>query len=600
MIRVYRYGLTPPTHNAELVRAQMRAGHEYRNTLTEIERGRRAAMREAMSSYADVAELERAVSAAEMDLERALRAVSKERARTRSRSETAEQRSAVTEARAAKKEAIARLRERRAQLRDDASVVARGEQINDLAGELRRSARAATDAYWGTYLLAEDAIGKASKAPLYDGAEPNDPRFRRWDGTGSIGVQIQHGMTRSELLSCEDTRMQIAESPRGRHDVYKVLRMRVGSDGRAPVWAEWGLKMHRAMPEDGRIKAAVVVLRRIATREEWYVTITVDEGEREATCGRGAVAMNLGWRTLGAHDIRVAVSVDEQGSKRELRLPADVVTGIARADEIRSTRDVEFERARAAMVAWIDNADALPACLSKARETLPQWKSEARLASLVRRWRDERADGDSPAFDAAEAWRKQDVHLWQWETEQRRRSELHRRDTYRCWAAELARTYSTVILDDVDLSALAKRAPKEANAENETARRARVLAAPSELRGALENAFRGRGGHVLRLDPKDVTHTCAICGVVESWDAAPMVHHACGGCGEIWDQDENAALVLLTKWREGLSGTADTAIARGSRKPAESEANSNGRWQKVRRLRAEKDARRTGRSQIGA
>ena len=310
--------------------------------------------------------------------------------------------------------------------------------------------------------------------------------------------------------------------------------------------------------------------------------------------------MNLGWRTLGAHDVRVAVSVDEQGSKREFRLPADVVTGIARADEIQSTRDVEFERARAAMVAWIDNAAALPTCLSKARETLHQWKSEARLASLVRRWSDERVDGDSAAFDAAEAWRKQDVHLWQWEAEQRRRSELHRRDTYRCWAAGLAQTYSTVVLDDVDLSALAKRAPKEDKAENETARRARVLAAPSELRGALENAFRGRGGHVLRLDPKDVTHTCAICGVVESWDAAPMVHHACGGCGTIWDQDQNAALVLLTKWRESLGGGPDAAAARGSDKPAELGAPSEGRWAKTRRLRAEKEARRAGRSQIGA
>lgn len=598
MIRVYRYGLTPPTHNAELVRAQMRAGHDYRNTLTEIERGRRAAMREAMSSYADVAELERAVSAVEMDLERAIRVVSKERAKTRSRSETAEQRQAVAAARAAKKEAVGRLRERRMQLREDAELKARIDRIDELANELKRSARAATDAYWGTYLLAEDAVSKAAKAPLYDGAEPNDPRFRRWDGTGSIGVQIQHGMTRAELLSCEDTRMQIAESPRGRHDVYRVLRVRVGSDGRAPVWAEWGLKMHRPIPDDGRIKNASVVLRRVATREEWYVTITVDEAEREPTCGHGAVAMNLGWRKMG-DECRVAMCVDESGAVRELRLPSVIATGIARADEIRGTRDTEFARALASLLAWIDSSETIPACLAKARETLPQWKSEARLASLVRRWRDERVDGDGAAFDAAEAWRKQDVHLWQWEAEQRRRSELHRREVYRCWAAEMAQTYSTIVLDDVDLSELAKRAPKEAAAANETARHMRVLVAPSELRGALENAFLGRGGHVVQLSSKDITHTCAICGLVESWDAAPMVHHACGGCGAIWDQDENAARVLLTQWRESLSGASDSGAARTQDKPAKSEPLAESRWVKARRLRAEKEARRAERSQIG-
>lgn len=44
MVRVLNwcYGACAPTVNAELVDEQIRAGHRYKNTLTEIERTRRA------------------------------------------------------------------------------------------------------------------------------------------------------------------------------------------------------------------------------------------------------------------------------------------------------------------------------------------------------------------------------------------------------------------------------------------------------------------------------------------------------------------------------------------------------------------------------
>ena len=36
MIRVFRYGLLAPTEGAEVVRAQMRAAHRYRNTAVAV------------------------------------------------------------------------------------------------------------------------------------------------------------------------------------------------------------------------------------------------------------------------------------------------------------------------------------------------------------------------------------------------------------------------------------------------------------------------------------------------------------------------------------------------------------------------------------
>jgi hypothetical protein len=52
MIRVYKYGCLAPTAGADMVRAQLRAAHEYRNDLIAIERGRRWAMRQILDASA--------------------------------------------------------------------------------------------------------------------------------------------------------------------------------------------------------------------------------------------------------------------------------------------------------------------------------------------------------------------------------------------------------------------------------------------------------------------------------------------------------------------------------------------------------------------
>src|SRR5271170_3479813 len=74
-VLVYRYGLLPPGKNADLARDQMRKAHAYRNTLVEIERGRRHAERAAYSSHGNVAELEESVAAARAREEAAAAAV---------------------------------------------------------------------------------------------------------------------------------------------------------------------------------------------------------------------------------------------------------------------------------------------------------------------------------------------------------------------------------------------------------------------------------------------------------------------------------------------------------------------------------------------
>jgi hypothetical protein len=621
--RVYRYGLLAPTTHEAIVRELMFAAHGYRNTLVEVERGRRDAARALMASQADVGPLEAEAAASNAALMAVLGALKAARARTRTRSEASAQTAAVTAARAAKRTSVAALRERRATIRADGAFTARSKAIYAQAMAL------AANAYehsalkqrqaWGTRALVDEAMEASRKQPLYDGSEPNDPRFQRWTGEGSLGLQVHQkgaggaGLTVDEvhaggagwlaIASGEPSaepqvsakiaahrarnaaRRAVAVASGGGSTAERtVLRMRIGTaPDRTPIVAEWPMVMHRPLPVGAIVRRAAVSLRKSGPREEWSVEITVvtiaivREAAPDIVADRGAVAIDLGWRKMGDYDamtdeIRVGAWLGEDGESGEIRLPSAVISGIRKAEDLRSIRDQAFDVARGALAAWLTSGIVLPPWLVAASTHLPQWKSAARLAALCRRWSANRVDGDAEAFGALEAWRYHDHHLWSWECSQRTGALRRRREVYRVASAELARRYSTLVLEKfrLDKRGFAKRALPEADAENATARSNRQLCAPGELRLVASNAFRGRGGAVEDVPAHDTTRLCHVagCGVVEQWDQAAEVRHRCANWHE-WDQDANAAANILARWCERSGGTPEPGTARSGEDPSD-------------------------------
>ncbi len=651
-MKVFRYGLQAPAEHADTVLDQIRKAHAYRNTLTEIERARRTALRSLFASVGDMGALEKAVRDADAAVAESLRTIAARRAKTRSRSEGGDDKAKLTEAKQAKREAVAALAKARSAMYGDAALrdaitrarsgeltgeadvdryvaamvayadvtggpnsgarrTAKEERINaaaaiqgsgaggpirvsacaDLinlrASVLRASARAACGLYPGTYLMVEEAFDAAAKMPLYDGAEPNDPRFVRWNGEGAVAIQVQRAAG-AEPLRCRDvfgaecTLIQIRKQPfrqtkrapdpgttskRRLHTTFADLRLRVGSDGRAPVWASWPMRMHRPLPDDGEIKRATVHVRRIGPREEWSVEITVANAPQLEACGAGAVAIDLGWRQIG-DEIRVAAWLGEDGDSGELRLSARDIGTAQKYEDLRSIRDKKFDLARVWFRACLDaHAGPVPEWLMLALRTMASWKSQARLAAIVGRWKRERFDGDEPIFRALDAWAYNDRHLWVWEAEQRARWIRRRRDIYRCFGARLARQYSTVVFEKFDLSKMARREPPGASeATNERARHNRHLVAAGDLRTIVNGSFHARGGTDVAVSAVDTTRKCAACGNVERFDQAADLRHVCGACGTAWDQDENAAINLLRRHREQLGDAGNTGGARDGEK----------------------------------
>lgn len=551
--RIYTYGLPfgPDEDCREAVDEQIRLARVYQNNLIEIELARRGAVRAVMTEMglSDVEErIESLVS--ERD---ALRAkIKADRAKTRKRSSAlAADRERVGDLNRSIKKARQERKDLRAKLRTDPEVKRQFDQINERVNDMVRRHRAVCGVFWGTYLLIENAANQQRRSKM-------DPRFRRWDGSGRVGVQIQKGMSVAELMSGNDRRLQIDPVPedtytsrRGerRRKSRTKVRLRIGSTGRDPIWASFRVIMHRPLPEDARIMWAWAKRRRVGTRWRWVLQLSIEsETFRAAPKKTGSVAaIDIGWRHRGEDGFRVGYLVDEDGKGKELLLPKRVVERIEYANTLRSIRDQNFELARAELCGWLA-APAVPppAWLSKALERLSQWRSTARLSKVAWRWRHERFDGDDDIFECIDQWRQQDRHLYKWEASQRSKSLGHRREFYRLMATEIARKHRKLVIEDFDLRKMAALAPVESESGNKAAqRRQRVMCALSEFRAALELACSNEGTELVKVPCEYTTVECHNCHGQCEWDQEHELEHTCEHCGARWDQDVNAALNLL-------------------------------------------------------
>lgn len=466
MRRVFQFGIRPPTVNAARIRAQLRAAHEYRNDLVAIERGRRWALR-AVDDTPNVREATAAVVVAPKS-ERAA--------------------------------ALTALREARKAARAEAPEVLA--QIAEREHALLLAARALTPCFWCTYLDIEAAHRQSRAAPLYgdDAVSPNDPRFARgprlgreafggtgeareswWLGEGQIGVQIQGGAPTSEVLAGEGTQCRLIM----RDGPYGTLWLRVGSDGRDPIWGQWPIKVHRRVPDSARWKWVRVSVRHVGTREVWTCEVTVDDAAPAPrtldTDLTGAITVSWAWDALDDGRVRVASWANDVGESGDVILPVSVVSGLRKPDGIRSVRDNRLNVLRPALAnALRFSIDGLPPWLAGALEGIPYWKAPERFVGLVHRWRRERFDGAREAYTILDAWWEREGHLHDYEANARREAHRERREIYRVLAAEWSRRYRTVLLSNHDLS-------REAKWGDESA--LRFLAAPYELRSCLCNAF---------------------------------------------------------------------------------------------------------------
>lgn len=596
MIKIYSYGAKPPRKGADLIEKQMFLARQYQGDLVACERRLRAfedLLIERSCPPEVVQAAKRATEAAAEIIATARRDRSTGAAPKFGESPKA---TAIAQAREVERAANLALwaAQKAAYKREEVKLAV--EEARDAAAQARKALRGEyteRGLYWGTYQLAEMAFDDAAKKsrsehvlPAFPHKETLAPRklhacaeasssasastFRSpppysRQAEGRVGVQIQSTapLDTEGLLACQDTRLRLQVHPisdkrkpgsiRSKKP-WATASFRVGSEGRAPVWADIDLVLHRPLPP-GQIKRAWILCRTVGPRQHWSVQFTVDDGrEVPATPSptEATAAVNLGWRNLPDGGIRVGYVVGRKASGQEeafeVRLPPEVASKIAHADSLRSIIDRERDKMIAQLVAFASSPGAsepVRRALAHARD----WKSRERLIDLRLRWTSPSSSEEAALLDALDAWIRQDRHLWFWEADERLKTTVLRRDHYRHIAARLARSYARVLVTDMDLHEMAKEVPAEEGARGQgvDARRTRVLAAPSVLRQALCDAFRKTGGF-LKADGKDATCLCPECGTKSSEaDIRRAVEVACGHCGVVRDQDEAHCRVLLAR-----------------------------------------------------
>lgn len=610
---VLHYGLLAPTSTtAHLVNDELMRAHRFRNRLIEIEIARRTALRELELVDAEIVAARESLAAKLDSFGAAAKARGQWRAQQRTREPApAEMEAAYGEAKRALEEARNALRtaQRRLRATDEYKMVAATIQQQSAASE--KLASSESGVAWGTkqrHQMAMDASrsmkargdGKPPPGALWDDLEPHNPRFRTFDQCGILGVQVQGGIGFAELA--QNTQLQIELCPTsasGRGRRFAVLRLRIGSDAkRSPVWGEWPLFLDRPLPPGCRILRVGVDRIRRGERIVWELNVTVEKDTdlvwtgsvgwvRIAQRMSSSVGVDLGWRVIG-NEIRVCAWVGDDGRHGELRLTANHIEAVRRAERIRGHRDRHFNAVCRWLRRWMKHNEH-PEWLDDATATMSQWRAPQRLFDLTYQWA--RFPGDEQIVSLLMLWRQKERHLRTYEAEQRQQGLDRRTDLYRCFAKRLAAEYDIAVLEDFDLRRVANRSDKD-DAQVEIARSNRQLACVSELRSAIVNAFLRCGGYQ-KVPAAGTTQTCAKTKTPEPFDAAPKIEHACGcGCGMTWDQDLNAAKNILRRGCEREGDSQDPGVARKYEIVRQSTEKREGRFQRLKRLKAEKEAQK--------
>lgn len=622
--RIYSYRVLPPEdpEHRRLVEDQFWLAHQYRCRLVEIEVDLRKAFREVDLAHPRTRE---AFHAWEAQGKRLDDAYAELRAAKAGKAPAARDDEHIRQFIKACKPACARawreLKEARA-LEDvaqhHAPLYARARED---AAEQRRGARGAFSAkglMHGTYVRVEQAVQRSVDST------GRAPMFTRYEGEGSIGRQLPrtrdsaeqlHSVLVEDLYTAEDPRVRVTRLPDGWEDLRRSARRRIAKpyrgtakrqrhgdgwqeiparlDGqyiemqfgwqpaqRPSTWIRFPMTHHRRMPKDAEILWAHVHRWRIGHHFEWRVQFTIesDEFRRPETpkAPPQACAIDIGWRRIfddrGEQvGLRVAYLVDEFGNEREIRAPDGLWQRLAKVYSLAQIRSRELDAIRARLLAWID-ARQMPEWFHERSKGLPQWRAPRKMQRLIDTWSKEanRFDGDGEILEALRAWAKQDRHLGSWEAHMRDRTIAHRREVWRQVAAELARTYQTILVEDglcrspgreqqlkiVDISGWDKLPPEDGDPhEGREQRRQARMAAPGELRLAITYAAHKTATTVVDVArSKKSTRECAWCGHDNAHaDFAASIMIQCAGCRRTWDQDANAARNLLHR-RELPSG----------------------------------------------
>lgn len=400
---------------------------------------------------------------------------------------------------------------------------------------------------WGTANAVLDAALQAFKKSF---ARGRPPTFARGTEIAQDCLTLQFtmagGVPAQALLEGRHSDVGLRPSNGCGRRKYGEFRFRLGA-AKENVYATGTWQYHRPLPADASIALARLVRRRIGSQYRWAVQLLVKPTEpvRVAVGERKPlVAIHFGWSAdLSGRRVAAIADAADPGAARVIALPPSIEADLERASEIQGTRDA----ARDAIVGQV-RALALPdgaseyltERMARLRKTRSQDVSANHLHHLCHVLRNE-----ASVPEWLEVWRREDKRRWEQQAHIARSARNRRKEFYRELATKLAREYSVLAIEPLDLAVSAQKVDERTGEKNKLGSRARsgrVVAALYEFESALRWAAAKAETAVLEVRGQTAT-VCGICGAkIEAAEDNYQILH-CHGCGAVLDRKQNGAAV---------------------------------------------------------
>ncbi len=571
---VYRYevrGDVPPEAVEELHRR-----HRLQNHLVEIEHSRDAGVAAIWAAHPDTGLLIKDLETAEERCTELAAELQKQKQRQRTarpdEQRVADLATARTEARSLRQAVKAAKAASRPYVRDELRAA---DALRDAAIKAAYGEAVADGLYWATVNDTTARHKTAVQRLIATRAEgrPAQMRFRRWDGTGTLAVQLQRqagdpprtpallaDATASKWRNAARMHPYPDEAERAEMAAYLAkqaeLTVRIGS-GPHKQSVTLPLIVHRPVPASADIAEIRLTRRRTGATYRVHVTLTCLLPAPPAKAEGALQAVHMGWRSLDDRSLRAAVitapgplplpdgleAVRHHGTWAEVIIPARLRSHLEKLEAIQARRDKHREEIHAWLRSWLETHPQHKEAADP-DGTLHAWRSPGRFAALAIRLRDADDQALAEASARLEAWRKQDKHLWQAVSHGHDKIIRWRRDNYRQVAAWLASEAAVIAVDEWPAGVRLPDITEEDTTQAQRARANARLAAPGELRDLIRVAAGRRGVRVTA--PDGVRRDVHGCGANLSADSrAKDVMVRCAGCGTMVDQDVNALRAMI-------------------------------------------------------
>lgn len=566
-VKVYRYAAHKKFDLPKTAIEQLFLAHQLRNDLVAIHKDHQDAVADAWREHPEVEELVLEVEELVEKQDEIAEAWKKSKSHARDRKGDPELKTALTEARAKTKETRTELKIKKQEAYEHLSP-----KFHELHSEEKAAVKAKyreyidKGLYWATFNLVREQHMRAVQAMKKTRSQgrASDLRFKRFTGEGQISVQLQREANQPQrtpaILASGESKwkntVKLPVIPEKKQWLPMAIRM--SKLGDEVQWCEIPkVRFHRQIPAEGDITDVRVSRRRVAGHFRVSVEITVKLPDIEPSNAPGIAGLNTGWRKLSDGSIRVGTwrskevvpfSIPEKnqdsilvnGEGGEIVIPQHIVSKWAHVAELAALRGQNLELLKAGLLT--NHYDDLANYVENPND-IKQWRSPNRFAWLAISMR----DSGTPLAIRLEDWRRQDRHLWEWEANERQKCVRWRKDLFLTLGSLLSDRCSKIVVQ-APFVAKVKQSSETDDQQADAARKAAQLAAPTTLIQALKLAASNRGAEVEVVDSGGVTLTHHGCGHVNPPGSGKQsIHIICKNCGDQYDQDVNAAWMLLDR-----------------------------------------------------